>query len=265
MQLFENEYINISRINTVDMFKSEIEFKTKNTRYYSASPTVYELIFFINGESKTHFAGVDIHDTELSLRYLPKGEFTGEYRVENIKNGTCIDIFFDTPDPMPDYAIGLKDMVELKPLFQKIYNVWSLKKSGFYSESMSILYEIIRTIKKHIEKYYPSSLSEKIIPSQEYMLKHFCDPDFNYSKMCNQSGLSYDYFKEIFIKEYGASPVKYITRLRIDKACELLITGRYKISEIAEMCGFSNVYYFSNVFKKHLGISPVNYKDKKTE
>jgi len=55
------------------------------------------------------------------------------------------------------------------------------------------------------------------------------------------------------------TPIKYITMLRMEKAKELLITGHYKVSEIAGMCGFENVYYFSNVFKKHEGISPKNY------
>ena len=263
LHLFESEYINITQIHTVSMFESKNEFGAKKTRYYSSSPTVYELIFFINGESFTHFAGTDIRDTPDSLRYLPKGTFEGEYRVERINDGVCIDIFFDTCDIMPDFAIGLKNMKELKPLFLKIYNVWNSKKSGFYAESMAILYEIIGKIKKRSEKYYPKALSEKIIPSHNYLLEHFCDNDFNYNEMCSRSGLSYDYFKELFIKKYGISPVKYITRLRIEKSCELLITGRYTISEIADMCGFSNVYYFSNVFKKQLGVSPTNFQKKK--
>lgn len=54
-------------------------------------------------------------------------------------------------------------------------------------------------------------------------------------------------------------PVKYLTQLRIEYAKELLITGRYSIGEIAEMCGFENVYYFSTVFKKHTGIPPSKY------
>ncbi len=58
------------------------------------------------------------------------------------------------------------------------------------------------------------------------------------------------------------SPVKYITQLRVEKAKELLITNRYKVSEIAEMCGFENVYYFSNVFKKQVGVSPKTYKNR---
>ena len=55
-------------------------------------------------------------------------------------------------------------------------------------------------------------------------------------------------------------PVKYVTMLKLDKAKELLITGHYTISEIVEICGFENIYYFSTVFKKHFGVSPKNYR-----
>ena len=49
------------------------------------------------------------------------------------------------------------------------------------------------------------------------------------------------------------SPVKYVTALRLDHAKELLITGQYSVGEVAELCGFENVYYFSAVFKKTPG------------
>ena len=258
MNLFENEIINISKIYTVNTYVSDKEF-AKRTNHYPVNLTTYELIFFISGEGSAHFAGRSIADMPDSLRYLPKGIPDGEYYVKKITPGTCIDIYFDTSDPMPDYAIGFKNMKELKPLFLKIYNIWRTRKSGFYAESMSILYEIIKKIKSHHEKYHTSAHARKILPSYNYMLEHFSEHDFNYKTMCKKSELSYDYFKELFIKQYGVSPVKFVTALRIEKAKELLLTGHYTITHIAIECGFENVYYFSNVFKKNVGVSPKKY------
>lgn len=64
------------------------------------------------------------------------------------------------------------------------------------------------------------------------------------------------YFSELFKKTFKMSPVRFVTKLRIDYAKELLVTNRYSVSEIVETCGFSNAYYFSNVFKKQTGFSP---------
>ena len=92
------------------------------------------------------------------------------------------------------------------------------------------------------------------------MIENFKNKDFDYTALCECTGMSYSYFKELFIAKYGMPPVKYITHLRLEYAKELLITGRYTVSEIASMCGFENVYYFSSVFKKNIGISPKSYK-----
>lgn len=92
------------------------------------------------------------------------------------------------------------------------------------------------------------------------MLENFKRYDFDYNEMCSKSGLSYSYFKELFISKYKMSPVKYITHLKIEYAKELLIIGKYSMSEIASRCGFENAYYFSTVFKKQVGISPTQYK-----
>ncbi|MBQ4110639.1 MAG: helix-turn-helix transcriptional regulator [Clostridia bacterium] len=91
------------------------------------------------------------------------------------------------------------------------------------------------------------------------MLENFNNKNFDYGRLCNETGLSYSYFKELFISKFGMPPVKYLTRLRIEKAKELIITHRYSITEISDMCGFENVYYFSNIFKKYTGVSPSKY------
>lgn len=57
------------------------------------------------------------------------------------------------------------------------------------------------------------------------------------------------------------SPNEFIVDVRIKKACELLRTGRYQVSEVAFLVGFSDPKYFSLVFKKHKGVSPRKYAE----
>ncbi len=256
MKLFENEVLAITRIHTVNMYESTQKKKVS----YNVTLPVYELIFKMSGNNIVNFGAKTLDESQNAVRYLPKGITSGEYTVDVLEPGCCIDIYFDTADEMPDVAAVLKNMTELKPLFLKICNIWNAKKTGYYSECMSIFYDIIKRIKIHGDRYSTSEKTRRVIPSFEYMLNHYFEPDFNYERMCEQSGLSYSYFKELFIKRYGISPVKYVTNLRMEKAKELLITGQYSVTETAEMCGFDSVYYFSRLFKSHTGVAPSNYK-----
>ena len=258
MELFKNEDIVIKDIKTVAKYEKttdDPEFK----RYPYSLPT-YELIFFFEGNNKITFGGVEMKDIPNSIRYLPKGATgSGKYEADELGKSCCVDIYFDTDSPMPKEAIALYNMPKLKPLFEKIYNIWSEKRSGYFVRSMNLLYEIIYTLKKYDDLYAPSSKREKLLAAHDYIMENYRKSNFDYEALRPTSGLSYSYFKELFIATYGMSPCKYVTKVRVDYAKELLIAGVYSISEIAEMCGFENVYYFSNVFKKNVGVSPKKF------
>ncbi len=259
MKLFENEILNIGRIVTVAKYETVKEMSGKRVISYPPRLSTYELIFFFSGDGYTYYNGAKIRDCKNSIRYLPKGVQASEYRVEREEFGECIDIYFDTDDEMPSVALGFLDMPELKNLFLKIYNLWVSKKSGYYAQCMAVFYEIIALIKRQSDSYLPSIQQKRLDKAHDYMLANFAKSDFDYDALCAETGLSYSYFKELFITRYGMPPVKYLTHLRLEYAKELLITGRYSVSEIAETCGFDNVYYFSSVFKKHIGVSPKKY------
>lgn len=69
------------------------------------------------------------------------------------------------------------------------------------------------------------------------------------------SGLIYQ-FKNVI----GRTPMDYFLDLKIEHAKRLLISNKYSISETADICGFQNQYYFSNIFKKRTGMSPTEYR-----
>ncbi len=64
----------------------------------------------------------------------------------------------------------------------------------------------------------------------------------------------------LFKDSAGMTPHDYWLRLRIDRAQELLRTSKMSITKIAMDCGFSTSQYFSTVFKKYAGTSPLEYR-----
>lgn len=67
------------------------------------------------------------------------------------------------------------------------------------------------------------------------------------------------YIKTLFKEKTGTTIIKYLTSLRIDRAKKLLSENKSTVSEIATLCGFSTVHYFSNTFKKETGMTPTEY------
>ncbi|MDE6586514.1 MAG: AraC family transcriptional regulator [Clostridia bacterium] len=96
--------------------------------------------------------------------------------------------------------------------------------------------------------------------------KNFADQTFSVEDCILKLPLNYDYVRKLFKKETGATPHEYLLSLRMERAQALLLgrmTNRYSnysISQIAELCGFSEPLYFSRVFKKYFGASPSEYK-----
>lgn len=84
--------------------------------------------------------------------------------------------------------------------------------------------------------------------------------DLSLQDVADEVNLSIPYLSKLFRKELGYTFVDYLTDLRIRKAIELLHDDSMKMYEIAESVGYASQHYFSNVFKKKLGISPIDYK-----
>ena len=74
-------------------------------------------------------------------------------------------------------------------------------------------------------------------------------------------GMSKYHLSRKFKKSTGYPPLKYFTRLKIQRACELLMISESKVKDVSEALGFATPYHFSEVFKKHTGVSPVRFRD----
>ena len=68
-------------------------------------------------------------------------------------------------------------------------------------------------------------------------------------------------FSDIFQEVIGLSPIKYLTEYRLKEAKRLLKFSSYTISEIADMTGYNDCFYFSKTFKKNVGMCPRRYRE----
>jgi len=98
--------------------------------------------------------------------------------------------------------------------------------------------------------------------AKEYIQFHF-SRDISLDEISEQVQISPYYFSKLFKKETGENFIEYLTKIRIEKAKKLLSESHMTMKEISDAVGYSNPNYFSHTFKKNVGISPSEYKEKK--
>lgn len=96
--------------------------------------------------------------------------------------------------------------------------------------------------------------------AKAFIESHFSDPEFQMNKVATNFNLSPSHFSTIFHQKVGETFQEYVSRLRINRAKELLGTTNIKISEVSYHSGYSDPHYFSYVFKKNTGRTPKQFR-----
>ncbi len=117
------------------------------------------------------------------------------------------------------------------------------------------IYEYIIKLSESSSKY------EFVGKFKDILTAGLSDPELKIKDETQKLGVSSDYMRHCFKEETGLTPLEYLTKIRITQAKRHLRQNRfYSVGEIAFLCGFSDSYYFSRVFKKHTGVSPQKYR-----
>jgi YesN/AraC family two-component response regulator len=93
----------------------------------------------------------------------------------------------------------------------------------------------------------------------DYMNQNI-DKPLTLESVASSIHVSRNYLSSIFIKHTGYKFNEYINKIRINKAKELMKATEHNLLEIAYMCGFKNQNYFSTMFKKFEGVTPIGFK-----
>jgi two-component system response regulator YesN len=115
---------------------------------------------------------------------------------------------------------------------------------ALFSEQNSRYRKIIQEAVRYITMHYQSNLTM--------------------TKVARKVNVSPNYFCELFKQETGVNFSEYLTRLRIQKAKNLLQSGDHlKIYEVSQLVGYNDERYFCKIFKKIEGTTPAFFKEEK--
>lgn len=102
--------------------------------------------------------------------------------------------------------------------------------------------------------------SPYITEALEYIKTHFTK-NINMAIVANQVSVNYTWFSEKFKEHTGMNFNEYLKGLRIEESKKLLEKGCYKVYEVAERSGFSDVKYFMKQFREETGLSPTEWSN----
>lgn len=102
-------------------------------------------------------------------------------------------------------------------------------------------------------------MSRRIQVFARYLRIFYFRHDLSIAEAARLFGFSPRCVQKFFRDEFGVTPKDYLLRCRMEKAAALLLEKRFLVGETASLCGYADVHYFSNVFRRFYGCSPRRY------
>lgn len=166
------------------------------------------------------------------------------------------------PFSMPTGKLSLYDSTRLQSTLQMLNDFTKNQYADRNHYLCHLLYDLL--LQYHYERNYQFRQTESVHdPMVIDILKYLQN---NYSKKLNLKEIADDFGISPsglilkFRKSTGILPMRHLINIRIKNAKHLLVDTALPLSEIAELTGFENGYYFSTAFKKEVGVSPSEYR-----
>ena len=220
-------------------------------------------------DRKNHFIGIKLDGSALhefgykkfvllrsSVYYFNQRD---GYDVTVYEPGASYSVHFTTYEEVEDesFSFVISNPTEFISLLKKAD---AAKRSGNEHLLLSYTYRLLSELAKYRGREYAPS-DARVAAFKEYIDSHYADSDALGCAIA-LTGLTARRLGELLRSSEGITPNRYLTLRRIERAVELLSVEGISVTEVAVLSGFSDVYYFSKVFKAETGISPSRYREK---
>ena len=150
-------------------------------------------------------------------------------------------------------------------LLKRLFALMQNSEEGGKLQCLGLLYQLMGLLCLN-KRYTVSDKSDLSSHRNLYLLKNVLNYiDAHYTEkitlneLARTAGMSPKYFCHFFSEMTGRTPIDYVNYYRIERACCLLAGTDSQITDIAMLCGFNDVSYFTRAFKKYKGKSPGQY------
>jgi signal transduction histidine kinase/ligand-binding sensor domain-containing protein/DNA-binding response OmpR family regulator len=251
----EQEHVNRRRQKGILIVEDDADIRTFLKEYLEVNYRVFEAV---NGQEALQ--AIDVHNPDLIISDVMMPEMNGvdfcRTIKDNIKTSHMPVILLTAKTALSHRKEGLEteaDAYITKPFSPEILSltVNNLLQSR---EKLKRFYRNLRITGERIEAPNPD---EKFLQRLQQLLKdNMSNPDFLLEKYCEEIGMSRSQLYKKIKSLTGQAPVEYIRSLKLVEAANLLKSQQYKVFEVADMVGFSDLKYFRKCFMKEFGYPP---------
>ena len=168
------------------------------------------------------------------------------------------DIVFIALRVMREVGVRL----EKHPMFMGDQPKQHIERFAFFSETEAFLAELAEVCIRRLRKLREENTQHRAITEAKAYIRANINQPMSLDILSKRVNLSKNHFSHLFKKETGENVSSFILRTRIEYSKKLLSGTSLSVSEVAQQSSFSDIYYFSNAFKKLCGMSPTEYKRK---
>ena len=235
----------------------------------------YELYYMLQG-STTYFIADEIFEVNQgNFVLIPKQVFHKTDNINCTNNERILISFTNNTFPASTnkildelchcklISVPIQKLTALEDIIYKIKNEHDYSKKN--SDLMIDLYimELLTLLSRYKFDCTPLYKStDKIILSVSDYIKENYNEDITLEFLSKKFVISKNFLSKKFKTITGIGLNEFITYIRMTNAEKLLKTTDYPITKIANMCGYNDSNYFSTVFKKIYGITPLKFSKK---
>lgn len=127
---------------------------------------------------------------------------------------------------------------------------------------MTYIVNLFVSVMKLRDKRTMEKNNDVVERARDYIRNNFSDEDLTLNFVASKVNVSPNHLSALFSQKTGQPFIKYLTDVRMNRAKELLKCTNKRSGEISEEVGYKNPHYFSYLFKKHQGCTPMQYRER---
>lgn len=155
------------------------------------------------------------------------------------------------------------DVEMMREAFEDVYAClnYHYSDAGLLAMSSELM-RLLGRIKLHYGNPHKErqAVEDRIMATIDFMEEHL-DMSVSVEELAARAGQSTTHYSKLFKRRTSLSPMAYFIQRKMRKACELLARTDLSVKDIAENLGYEDPYYFSRLFKKIQGCSPIHYRE----